>query len=61
MGEKRLQLFFSSSFFGHAVQQVNLSVFHQALIKIAQQTRLTFDLEIRDNLWSLLYVPDKAT
>ena len=38
--------FFSGSFFGHAVQQVNLSIFHQALINIVQQTRLTFDLEI---------------
>ena len=40
------KMFFSGSFLGHAVQQVNLSIFHQALINAAHQTRLTFDLEI---------------
>ena len=37
---------FSGSFIGHAVQQVNLSIFHQALINTAHQIRLAFDLEI---------------
>ena len=40
------EIFFSGSFFGHAVQQVNLSIFHQALIDAAHHTRLTFDHEI---------------
>ena len=35
--------------------------FMEASINTAHQTRLTFDLEIRDNPWSLLFVPDKAT
>ena len=46
MGQKRSKLFFSGSVFGHAVQQVNLSIFHQASINTAHQTRLTFDLGI---------------
>ena len=59
MGEKRLKYLFSGSCFGHAVQQVSLSIVHD-LINIVQQTRLTFDLEI-DNPWSLLFAPDKVT
>ena len=39
-------LYSISAIFGHAVQHVNLSIFHLALINIVQQTRLTFDLEI---------------
>ena len=38
--------FFSGSFLGHAVQQVNLSSFLQALTSNAHKTRLTFELEI---------------
>ena len=51
------KIFSSGSLFGHAIQQVNLSIFPQALINTAHQTQLTFDL----NPWSLLFVPDKAT
>ena len=37
----------SGSFLNHAVQQVNLSTFHQALINTAvHQTPLTFDIKI---------------
>ena len=52
---------FSGSFFGHAVQQVNLSIFNQALINIAQQTRLTFDLEIETTHVHCFFAPDKVT
>ena len=45
-GETAITFFFTGSFFDHAVQQVNLFIFRQALINIVQQTRLTFDLEI---------------
>ena len=60
MGEKRLLVFFSGSIFDHAVQRVDLSIFHQALINIVQQTRSTFDLD-RGNPWPLLFAPTKAT
>ena len=46
MGKKWLKYLFFGSFFSHAVQQVSLSIFHQAIINTAHQTRLTFDLEI---------------
>ena len=44
--ENVTKMFLSGSFLGPAVQQVKLSIFHQALINAAHQTRLTFDLEI---------------
>ena len=60
MGEKRLKHFFLALLYGHAVEHVILSIFHQALISIVQQTRMAFDLEI-DNPSPLLVVPDKVT
>ena len=46
MGEKRIQYFFLALFLVMRYQQINLSIYNQALINIVQQTRLTFDLEI---------------
>ena len=40
------KFFFPGSFPDHAAQLVKLSIFHQALINIVHQTRLTFDVEI---------------
>ena len=43
---KQQQLCFLGYFFWPAVQRVNLSIFHQALINIVHQTQLTFSVEI---------------
>ena len=51
--EETVIFFFFCFFFGHAAQVVNFPIFHEALINIVRQTRLTFDLEIRDNPTSL--------
>ena len=54
-------VFFYGSCFGHAVQQVNLVYLSSTLDQHCPPSTINLRSRDKDNPWSLLFVPDKAT